>query len=79
MFILQKYRLGKSQQPESCSDNKEEGKFNAVNEAIISLYILPTLFMISHVIGADYGEIQTATNGHFSREISGEAHDQINE
>ncbi|KAG2702380.1 hypothetical protein I3760_06G086700 [Carya illinoinensis] len=48
---LQKYRLGKSQQPESCSDNKEK----------------------------DYGKIQTATDGHFSREVSDAAHNQINE
>ncbi|XP_041015177.1 myb family transcription factor PHL8-like isoform X2 [Juglans microcarpa x Juglans regia] len=48
---LQKYRLGKSQQPESCSDNKEK----------------------------DYGEIRIATDGHFSREVSDAAHNQIND
>lgn len=26
---MQKYRLGKSQQSETCSDNKQEGSFNA--------------------------------------------------
>lgn len=76
---VQKYRLGKSQQPESCSDNKEKGNFNSANEAIIALYMLPTVVLICHVIGADYGKIQTATDGHFSREVSDAAHNQINE
>ncbi|KAL5553863.1 hypothetical protein UlMin_041264 [Ulmus minor] len=47
---LQKYRLGKSQQSENCSDNKQE----------------------------DYIEIQES-DGHFSKEINDENHNQINE
>lgn len=35
-FFLQKYRLGKSQESEFCTENKEEGNFSASDLAIIA-------------------------------------------
>jgi len=66
-WLLQKYRLGKIQQVETCSDNKQgELLFNS-NRMLGSFLIRHNLELLIHV--ADYIEIQNS-DGQCSREIS---------
>lgn len=66
-WLLQKYRLGKSQLVETCSDNKQ-GELLYNSDRMIGIFLIwHNLELLIH--GADYIEIQNS-DGQCSREIS---------
>lgn len=81
-LFLQKYRLGKSQQSENCSDDKQEGSLIASDCIINAFIILYPLFVfgidILYFLLSDYKEIQ-GSDGHFNREINDGSQSEINE
>lgn len=80
----QKYRLGKSQQSENCSDSLQEGDSNAFDHQKLKIIIIFCthlyLYEILNIVllDADHKEIQSS-DGHFCTDINDENGSQINE
>lgn len=74
--------MGKSQQSENCSDDKQEGSLIASDCIINAFIILYPLFVfgidILYFLLSDYKEIQ-GSDGHFNREINDGSQSEINE